>query len=442
MLDCYTVKENLALYLDDAIEEASEKAAMEAHLASCAACKNELESLQSLMAELGDLPKLDLPDGFHEDMMKSIRALPAENMAVEKRELISFPTVRRWTRACASAAAGVAAVVLGLGVFASFAKDLPTSKSNPQLASPVQEATKFAQINSAFVMIDPIDSGIFIPDTALSNEVTGSAKERNFDIEFFAEPGADAPIGDAAGETVKIIGSTFSEIDTSANTSAIVQCYSINITTENFDAAVKIIKQYTGVTLHSSIDTYDETSHYDAYRTGYFEKVVPAAQFDEAIKDFRALGIVEREDQSQYAVTYSMSDLSAQLLAKEVEYERLMALLVKTTDVSSMLAVDKRLQTVLNEMDRYRGALNGYEKDTANPVITIQLSEKRTERVQEIISESFGTSVSNAFISSINDITDTLENAVVSFSGAILPLLLFGIIATPVILIVKKSVKR
>lgn len=56
--------EDLSAYADGAYLSASERAAIEQHLASCERCREELESVQAVSALLSDLPEPELPRSF------------------------------------------------------------------------------------------------------------------------------------------------------------------------------------------------------------------------------------------------------------------------------------------------------------------------------------------------------------------------------------------
>ena len=428
MTDCTVVKEHMSQYIDNEMDDTLSRDAFEAHIASCETCREALASLQTLVANLGDLPELALPQSFHEEAMQRIRALPAAATRSGSKTR-SLPT-RKWFSAFASAAAGVLAVVLGLGGLSALFNT--GGLLNSYETAPFADSSK---VVSATYGDDDITSaeqkyhGHLYVATDIANDRESAA-------------GRTAPQSiEAAATSVVPPASVYTAL-LNAQENKTVQQYTLVVTTEDFDAALAFIKDFTGTTLESSLDTYrygnEQTS--GTYRRSYIEKIIPAEQFDAAMAAFSTLGTVEKEDHSQYTVAYDIADLSARLNAKQDECDRLMALLTQTTTVEDMLHVDARLQTVINEMESYRSALTGHAGNISNPVFTIHLTEKVPERVQGI-PKTFGTSMANAFIGSLNGTATFLESTLVLFCGILLPLLLIGLVAGSAV-IIKRNLNR
>jgi anti-sigma factor RsiW len=67
-MKCPEARELLSALLDDALS-ASERQAIEAHLAACAECRRELEALRGTVTLLGRLPPVHAPAGFVDRVM-------------------------------------------------------------------------------------------------------------------------------------------------------------------------------------------------------------------------------------------------------------------------------------------------------------------------------------------------------------------------------------
>ena len=426
MLDCTVVSDLMSQYIDDEIDDASLRAEFEAHIAFCADCKETLASLQSLMAELHDLPELELPHNFHESAMERIYALPEAN-SNNGRKVVALPKPRKrnWLYAYASAAAGVCITILGLGVLASFSPKVDFTGMQAAEAVPFSDAyvaTPYeAHDDIGFVDIGKSETG--------KEKISMEIQSINADLVAVEMPAFESS------------GRTFTSTD-AASENKVIQEYALTIEVENFDTAVAAIKGFAGTTIESNFETIGAGRSDNTRRTGYITKTIPAAQFDMAMVTFSALGEVDSEGRSQYAVAYDMADLSARLAAKEDEYNRLMVMLEKTTNTTDMLAVDDRLQTVINEMESYRGLLAGHTSGVANSVFTIHLTEKPVTQIQPIDGSSFGTNLANTFAVSLNGTIGFLQNTLVTFSGLLLPLLLLGLIVGSIVMIFRKKSKR
>ena len=419
---CDDFSEMLSLYVDNAIEDDGLRAQTEAHLAACPACREAADAFSALKEMLAELPDVEPPDGFHEAMMAGVRKSAADGTVLPltgKRKSI-FTNIN-W-RGYASAAAGIVLAVVGLGAVSSFSREALMANNTDGVPSIQRDIT-------------PLD-----------------AAENNMDIDSARAVGMDAGeilMIDASSPPVLAAILSSESIHKDAVTYAsvpvenTVKQYSITVTVKDFDEASRLIKDSTGVLLDSYVYYNEETGWRGAYRDGRFTKSIPAAEFDGVLSWLRGLGEVTSEDQSQYAVTYGISDAQARLKAKQVEYDRLMALLEKTTDVKSMLQVDARLQTVIREMESYQGALKVYQNNVSESIISISLQEEAPVVVVTIEPETFMARLANAFTGSVNGTVNFLEWSLVSFTGAFLPLvLLSAALCIPIFIIRKRKGRR
>jgi len=415
MAACSAMLELISQYVDNTIEDESERMRLEAHIAACPACKEELDALTALKALLSDLPELELPEGFHEQMMAAVHSAAQESSVLPitaKRR--SFFTDLNW-RSYATAAAGVVLAVVGLGAVSTASRAMLPNNSNASQAPYAATAAPKANMVAS----------------AESDAAGESLIENNMRIM------ADSTVSDVYVET-----QAFNISYASVPIDNIVRQYNLTITPSDFDEAVRLIKEASGVLLDSYINYYDETSWYGAYRDGSFTKSIPSTDFETVLAVFRNLGEIEQENQSQYTVTYGIADAQARLSAKQVEYDRLILLLEKTTDVKSMLMVDNRIQQVIREMDGYQGMLKNYNSNIAQSIVTLTLKEEAQKVVIKVEPVTFLTNLKNAFTSSVNGTAAFLEWSLISFAGAFLPLLVLAIVLFIIFIIIQKFVRR
>ena len=111
-MNCEAVKEMLWAYLEK--ETTAEEAEMiEAHLATCEACRAELNVQKEIMDSLQSIPDEELPDGFHAELMQKLRAEAAPNVvpfpqkAAQKKK--KQPMYKQWGMIAAAVLVVVAA---------------------------------------------------------------------------------------------------------------------------------------------------------------------------------------------------------------------------------------------------------------------------------------------------------------------------------------------
>ncbi|MGB4304297.1 MAG: zf-HC2 domain-containing protein [Syntrophomonadaceae bacterium] len=106
---CEQIKEHLSAYMDQMTNE-RENQLVEAHLAECESCRQELEQLQLIHSLLVNLDAPQIPDRFAEDL--HMRLL-SENPLLFSPKEIKRPRKQAWI------AAAVAGLALAVGIFSS-----------------------------------------------------------------------------------------------------------------------------------------------------------------------------------------------------------------------------------------------------------------------------------------------------------------------------------
>ena len=61
------------MYIDNELDEAEEKL-IEEHIKICTSCKDELEQWEDMLNRVNDLEELELPEGYHEELMLKLRS--------------------------------------------------------------------------------------------------------------------------------------------------------------------------------------------------------------------------------------------------------------------------------------------------------------------------------------------------------------------------------
>src|SRR3990170_2822290 len=102
---------------------------------------------------------------------------------------------------------------------------------------------------------------------------------------------------------------------------------------------------------------------------------VPADRFDEAIRDLRALGTVERQELSGQDVTAEFVDLEARLRTWEAQEAVLLDLMSQATTIEATLRVQRELQDVQFRIEQIQGQLRYLQNRTELATIQVSLHE-------------------------------------------------------------------
>ncbi|WDT76833.1 MAG: DUF2275 domain-containing protein [Candidatus Manganitrophus sp.] len=77
-MNCDQIQEQLSEYLDNRLEDADRRRAIEDHLASCPRCLPEAKQLRDGIKGVAELPEVELPAGFSQRVMARVREEGAE----------------------------------------------------------------------------------------------------------------------------------------------------------------------------------------------------------------------------------------------------------------------------------------------------------------------------------------------------------------------------
>lgn len=90
MNKCENIKLKFADYFDDLIEK-EDKEEIENHINQCESCKKEFQELSFLLDSLSNLEEIELPEGYHIDLMKKIEELSEDKVKkFFKKKIIPF----------------------------------------------------------------------------------------------------------------------------------------------------------------------------------------------------------------------------------------------------------------------------------------------------------------------------------------------------------------
>lgn len=108
-MKCEQIKELLSPYMDQ-MTDPKENNAIEAHLASCPNCREELKQLKAMAEMMNGLYTPQLPETFAQDLRQRLND---EKISILKTKDLKTPSKAGWI------AAAVALVALGAGIFTS-----------------------------------------------------------------------------------------------------------------------------------------------------------------------------------------------------------------------------------------------------------------------------------------------------------------------------------
>jgi hypothetical protein len=153
---------------------------------------------------------------------------------------------------------------------------------------------------------------------------------------------------------------------------------------------------------------------------------VPAARFDAALAEIRAIGTrVRAEKQTGKDVTEEFIDLDARLRTQRALEAQFLEIMKRAAKVSDALEVQTQLATVRMEIERVEGRRRFLENQAA--LSTINATLKPPAALVSVNTSGFFYSVKSAFGDGI-DIAAAIVLGIIRFGIALLPVLLLVVL--------------
>lgn len=384
----------LSVYLDGQVS-ADERHQVEAHLQDCAACRQNLASLQRTVALVQGLEPVAAPAGFR----AAIRARLQQD-----RSLLGRLTAWRSSRSSAGRrpslrnvmprpswrAALAAAAVLLIGLF---------SVNLWQEISPARREARDANLRG----VAPAQSETFeAVDRAASK--TGLATQ---------PANAPAPLAQApAGARENFFGRQ------------VIRTAVLRVEVVKFEdgskALVRIAESASGFIADSNISQEEPPS-------GTFTLRVPAIRFSEVLDRVGALGKVTGRRVTGQDVTEEFVDLQARIRNLEHHERQLLTFMEKAVKVADLLAIEQETTRVRGEIEQLTGRLRflGNRVEMATVEVALYEKAKQSSGLFWDFSASL-QKVRAAFLGTIRQLLAASERLFVLIS-ALVPLALLAI---------------
>jgi len=121
------------------------------------------------------------------------------------------------------------------------------------------------------------------------------------------------------------------------------------------------------------------------------ELKIPAARFDEALAGLRPIGKVERVDVNAEDVGEEFVDVTARMEnARRLEQRLVTLLAARTGKLSDVLAVERELARVREEIERYEGRLRYLRTHAATSTLAVQVHQPYPQRVRASVAQLRG----------------------------------------------------
>ena len=170
-------------------------------------------------------------------------------------------------------------------------------------------------------------------------------------------------------------GSNPTNVPTASEAAMIIRTGTATIKVDSLELAVarlRMLAQSVG----GYIGNTSMQSGKDQLRSATVEIKVPAVRWSQLVSGLKPIGTLESQDESAEDVSEEFVDVQARVANSRRLEERLIALLAnRTGKLSDVLAVERELARVREEIDRYEGRIRYLRSRTAVSTMTVTIHE-------------------------------------------------------------------
>lgn len=417
---CAQVRDLLSAYLDGELSPQA-RVLVRDHLATCAACSSELETLQETSALVGRLPKAELPPAFHATLVQKVKAEAAARPVAARsgadrvsgaglsRPGFTLPRFGRPVYRWAAIAAAFVVLVVWAGGFAYF------------MGVPVP-GYRLLGLGKGPNLTEPTHGqpGGFAPDIgrvgAPQGGQGGATESGSTGSLAFTDKTGSAPPGTEGGTGAGGLGS--SVLSALGNQPAVgrkvVVNYYLTLNCEDVVAA-----KSRAVSITEAAGGYIEALNFWTDQNGVTNASmtlrVPVNVLSGVIDELSSLGKVANEQIAAQDVTAQYVDVSARVKALREQEQRLLELLGRAQSLSDILVLENELARVRTEIEQYESMVRSLDQQTTYSTVHLTLQPPGAGPVPK--PGNLWGRITDAFLKSIRWLGRLAEGTLVFLAG-------------------------
>lgn len=168
---------------------------------------------------------------------------------------------------------------------------------------------------------------------------------------------------------------------------------------------------------------------------------VPAAKFEEFLRQTEGLGNVISVSRYAENVTSQYTDYEARLSSLRTQEERLLAMLEKSEDVESLIALEQRLSDVRYELESIERNLRNLDLQISYSTVNLYLEEVEVYTPTVSVQRTFSEKLSDAFSDGWTGFVRGLQYFCLGLASSLPGLVLFVLIVLAIFFIVRKVLR-
>lgn len=368
---CEDIREIISLYIDDELNE-EECNEIKKHLQSCEECNREYEDLLTIKKLLSEVPQMELPSNFKEELHKKLVASVSiedneentNNGVIDFKEKSNKVSVNKkkfnWKVLSGVAAVFIAVVSLSFLMENDFrVKDAPEMEMQEELAQDKNMSFKMADEKANY-------------SSELAKEAPLKAKEAEMDSYTLEAPAESAPGITSSEDRANAIRSLDKKV---------ILIEQIIMQTEDYEwtfSSIQNIISSKGGYLQSS-NTSDKVANENetdkTLKKGNLVVRISNGEFDNIVSELSNIGTIANEITSSSDVTKEYNEASNELMNLELQEKEISEAIAAGETVYGSEDAEKELTNTREEIVRLKADIDRWDDLVELATIHIDLEE-------------------------------------------------------------------
>lgn len=225
----------------------------------------------------------------------------------------------------------------------------------------------------------------------------------------------------------------------------IIRTFYLDIETKEFDSLITTIdariKELGGYVESSNI-TGEPYNYSNTTRRGSIVARIPSERVDEFINTMGDNANIITRNENTENVSLEYIDAESRVETLKIEQERLFAILEKEVNLDNIITLESRLSEIRYELQNYESKLRYYDNQVAYSTVNMDITEVEKLTPVTETKPTMGTRIQNGFKRTMNDIGEGLQDFCVWFIVNLPYLLIWGLIITVIVIIIRKAIKK
>jgi hypothetical protein len=452
-MTCKDAQNKISAFLDNELTTAQEET-LKSHLETCKACKTLYDDMVFMKEMMADLPQLDLPDGFSDELHMKLEDAThdMQNKTIEsdsdkatetqteeqsqkhkgrnysERKVIqiplpSFKDFKRHSKGLTAVAATllVAVLVYGAGNVGNRNQNMEEASYDMATESTMEVAP---QVEPRMAMSAKMADDIEFNEMENAEEVGGAA------LNATAAFGTDNGDGSAAVQTA-----SEGRADSATEGRMIIYSADVYLDIVNYDETynqiVSRIEAMGGYIedASTSYKFYDEADPENSLKYGRLTVRLPREQFTGTVDYLATVGVQKNLNIWSQDITAQYRDISNEVANLEIREKKLREIMDKAEAIEDIISVERELSRVRGEINNYMGTLKNWESLVNMSTVHIDLNEVESlEPKIRPIDRTLLQKAKDGFIQSINQLKYIGETFFIVTVGFFPKLIVWGIV--------------